>query len=397
MRLSTAALHQQGVSQILRNQAQLARTQNELALGTRLITAKDDPGNWAQAARLDQRLAEFSRYADNANTARNRLMQEETALVNASDNLNRVRELVLQVNGGIQSTETRSAIAQELGARLQELLSIANTTDGDGRYLFGGTQDGGAPFSLDVSGATYSGGASVRAVDIAAERSISLGDAGDAVFQNLRTGNGSFAVNAAAGNGGDAVLNQARVSDASAWDGGTYTIAFSGGAYEVRDAGDVLIDSGPYVEGTGIRFRGVDVVFSGAPADGDQFTLAPSTAQDVFALVQKVLGLVEPGPGSSAERAQHHTAFHGVLEELDAALSHLSTVRGTVGNRLSAVDHAEAQISALDVQVQETLSELRDLDYAEAVGRLNLQMTALQAAQQTYMQVQGMSLFDYLR
>lgn len=397
MRISTAALHQQGVSNILRNQTALARTQNELALGTRLVTAKDDPAAWARASRLDQRVAELDRFTDNATLARNRLGLEETALISASDTLNRVRELALQANGGIQSADSRRAIALELESQLQHLLSTANTPDGNGRYLFGGSNDGGAPFSLNASGATYSGGAAVREIEVGPERSLSLGDTGSAVFQSQRTGNQTFAVQPDPNNGGSAHLTQARVADASAWDGGSYTLGFNAGQYEVRDAGNNVVESGPYASGQAIRFRGVDLSFAGTPADGDQFSVAPSAPQDLFALVQKVISLVDAAPATEAARAINHTGFFGALEELDAALSHLSDVRGTVGNRLSAIDQSMEQVGALDVQAQEMLSGLRDLDYAEAIGRLNLQMTALQAAQQTYSRVQGLSLFDYLR
>ena len=49
-----------------------------------------------------------------------------------------------------------------------------------------------------------------------------------------------------------------------------------------------------------------------------------------------------------------------------------------------------------NVQLKETLSELQDLDYAEAISLLNIQMMALQAAQQTFAKTQNMSLFNYL-
>ena len=78
-------------------------------------------------------------------------------------------------------------------------------------------------------------------------------------------------------------------------------------------------------------------------------------------------------------------------------MAHITNVRGTVGNRLAAVDDALAQADALEVQNKAALSDVRDLDYAEAAGRLTLQMTALQAAQQSYVKIQGLSLFDFLR
>ena len=397
MRISTSMLHAQGVANILRNQTLLARTQNELALATRLISAKDDPGAWARASGLDQHLAQLDRYRENSSVSQNRLGLEENALVSATEMLNRVRELALQANNATTSAEARQSIAQEIQSRLGELLSIANSGDGDGRYLFAGTADAAAPFSLAVVGATYSGNTSTRLVDIGPERSVALGDAGDAVFQNLMTGNGTFAVSAGGTNAGLTKLDAAKVVDAASWDGGSYTLSFNAGNYEVRDAGNALVTSGAYTSGTAIGFRGVQLTLSGAPVDGDTFSVTPSQSQDMFAVIQKMAALFATSPADPAANARHHTEFFGALEELDSAMSRVNTVRATVGHRLHAVDDALAQIDTIDVQAQSTLSGLRDLDYAEATSRLNLQMTALQAAQQSYARIQGLSLFDFLR
>lgn len=397
MRISTAALHQNAIADIVRNQARLAATQTQLATGTRLATAADDPQAFARAAALDQRLAELTQFGDHAGFARHRLSLEETALASAGDTLNRVRELALQANSATQSAESRRSIALELGARLDELLASANSDDGDGRFLFGGSADAAAPFSLNALGATYGGDQNLRTLEVGPGRSVSIGDAGDRVFQTVRSGNGVFAVEASTGNAGSAALTAARVNDAALWDAGDYTLSLAAGNYEVRDSSNTLIDSGPFQSGTAIRFRGIELSLSGAPADGDQFAIGPSQPQDVFATVQKLIALVQSTPADAAGRAQQQTAFFGGLAELDRAQNQLVEVRSTVGNRLSAIDNAEDQTAALSLQAQATLSGLRDLDYAEATGRLNLQITALQAAQQSYVRVQGLSLFDFLR
>lgn len=51
---------------------------------------------------------------------------------------------------------------------------------------------------------------------------------------------------------------------------------------------------------------------------------------------------------------------------------------------------------AFALETATALSEVQDLDYAEAVSRLNQQLLALQASQQSFIKVQGLSLFDYL-
>lgn len=397
MRISTAALHAQGVANILRNQSLLARTQNELALATRLVSAKDDPGAWARASGLDQHLAQLARYRDNAAVVQHRLGLEESALASAGEALNQVRQLVVQANSASASPDARRSIAQEMQSRLEELLAIANSGDGDGRYLFAGTDDAVAPFAMAGIGATYVGNGSQRLVDIGPERSVALGDSGARVFQGLPDGNGSFSVSATATNTGTLALSRAQVLDASAWDGGSYQLSVSGGNYEVRDAGGALVDTGAFTSGAAIRVRGIELTLAGTPADGDSFAIAPSAPQDMFRVVQKAIALVSAMPTDAAGRAQEQTAFHQALEEMDTALDRLMEVRATVGHRLGAVDATVAQIDTLDVQAQGSLSDLRDLDYAEATARLNLQMTALQAAQQSYARVQGLTLFDFLR
>lgn len=397
MRISTSALHQQALQSILLNQAKLSQTQNQLALGTKLLSAAADPAGWSRAEGLDASLAQVERYRSNASAAQLHLGLEENALTDATEALNRIRELAIQANSASHSADARHSIAEEMRSRLDALLAAANADDGQGRFIFAGSQDGSKPFSLTALGALYAGDQNVSGLEIGAQRSIALGDAGDNVFQKLSTGNGTFVVTTGASNAGSAALKSADVQDATQWDGGTYTLSFNGGNYEVRDASSTLVTSGAYQSGTGIRFRGIELTIEGTPADGDTMTVAPSTQQDVFASVQRLIALVDTQAPNATASAKEQTDFIARIQELDSAMGQITRVRGTVGNRLAAVDDALAQADALEVQNKSALSDVRDLDYAEAAGRLSLQMTALQAAQQSYVKIQGLSLFDYLR
>ena len=85
-----------------------------------------------------------------------------------------------------------------------------------------------------------------------------------------------------------------------------------------------------------------------------------------------------------------------VLSDLDTALDNFLTVRTTVGARMHALDGQEFQNEKFVVDMKTTLSEVRDLDYAEAISRFNIEQTALQAAQQAFSRVQNLSLFNFL-
>jgi flagellar hook-associated protein 3 FlgL len=80
---------------------------------------------------------------------------------------------------------------------------------------------------------------------------------------------------------------------------------------------------------------------------------------------------------------------------IDQAIGKVLDVRTQVGSRLSAIDSQGDSNGAFALTVQSTLGELEDLDYAEALSRLSLQMTTLEAAQQTFIRTQQLSLFNF--
>jgi flagellar hook-associated protein 3 FlgL len=397
MRISTAQFYRQSVDQMLNLQADVARTQNRLSAEQKWSRAGEDPVGYATAMGMDQNLAQLERYTANAESAQQRLYLEEDALASATDILQSVRELTIQANTASQSDENRATIATQLRSLRDQLLAVANQDDGQGRYLFGGTADASTPFSWSNGSVSYSGNQQVPDVQIGSSRSIAAGDAGSEVFMRLKTGNSTFAVDAAGGNTGSLQLGSADLVDASMWDGGSYSVSFNGGNYEIRDAGNTLIQSGAYSEGQAISFRGIELGFSGTPADGDSFDVGPSQAQDAFALIDKLATLIEQPQDSAAQRAQFQTALQQSLTELGTAESHVTGVQASVGVRLAATDNALELLSTQNLHVTEALSNLRDVDVVEAASRLQQQMVALQAAQQTYVSVQGLSLFNYLR
>ena len=99
---------------------------------------------------------------------------------------------------------------------------------------------------------------------------------------------------------------------------------------------------------------------------------------------------------TGAKRAQISTDLGGIVNQLDQAIANFSDVRSSIGSRLNIIEESEAFAEEQEIIVKDTLSKLRDVDFAEALARLNAQMTALQVAQQAYAKISNRSLFDYL-
>lgn len=398
MRISTAALYQQSLSSMQRQTSDLAKTQNQLSTQLKWTTAGDDPAGFANAQSLDQLVTLNTQYSDSAKAAQTRLQLSEDTLASSIDLVQHARELLIQANSATQSDSSRATIAQQLVSLRDQLLSLANTGDGQGRYLFGGTADGSAPFSWNGSSADYHGDDAQTTAQIGTQRFVAQNDPGSAVFQGIALGNGSFGVAASASNTGNAAVTAATLSNPSAWDGGSYTVQFlAADQYEVLDAGSNVVQSGSYSDGQSISFRGATLSLSGMPSGGDSISVAPADSQDVFTIVDQLAKLLQQPQGDGAQRAQVQTALQQGLGSLQAAEDRLIDMRAGIGTRMNAVSDALNVSSALTLNAQGAASDLRDLDYADAVSRLQKQMTALQAAQQTYVQVRGLSLFQYLR
>lgn len=396
-RVSTAAFYQRSTEAITRAQSQLQTTQLQIASGRRLINPSDDPVATARIAGLDAALAQTDQFQRNANMARTRLATEEQVLTDVQNSLFRIRELAIQANNDTQTVESRRFIATEAKEILGQLLETANRRDAQGNYLFGGYQARTAPFALDNGSVRFDGDQGQRRLQIGQTRYVADGDSGADVFLSVRNGNGQFATTAAAANTGTGIVDAGSLNGMSVWDGSTYTIRFTAaGSYDVLDSGGAVVSSNSFTPGDTVDLPGASVGIEGAPAAGDEFTIAPAGNQDIFTTVQNFVDALDSGVAGEVGNAVLHNQLNNVLSDLDQGIGNVLDVRTKVGSRLHTIETQEESNADLQVTLQATRSELSDLDYAEAITRLNQQMTGLQAAQRSFAQIQGLSLFNVI-
>jgi flagellar hook-associated protein 3 FlgL len=151
-----------------------------------------------------------------------------------------------------------------------------------------------------------------------------------------------------------------------------------------------------FTSGQSISFLGITVTITGTPAANDEFDIQPAQELDMFAMLEDLAITLEGGPGGGGTKAEFNTNIGAAIANLDQALDRVVGVRAEVGARLSAIDQATSTREDEAVDLQSLLSDLRDVDYAEAIGKLNQQYAGLQAAQAAYTRIAQMSLFDYL-
>jgi flagellar hook-associated protein 3 FlgL len=212
-----------GVSSINKQTSSLLHLQQQVASGRRILSPSDDPVAAARALEVTQSQDVTAQFKLNHNNANSALGLEEAQLSSASDLLARIRELAVQGGNTALSHSDRLAITFELRARFDEMVGIANASDGSGQYLFSGFMGSTKPFggTVDsiVSGneIAYQGDDGQRRLQVSPTRFLEVSDSGNDVFKRVRNGNGYFTTNYAAGNAGTAIIDAGSVTDPAAW------------------------------------------------------------------------------------------------------------------------------------------------------------------------------------
>jgi flagellar hook-associated protein 3 FlgL len=406
MRVTQSSNQSQFLAAVDALQTNLAQTQNQISTNLSFSTPSQNPVAAGAVDGYNQALAQSTQFDSNANTAQTRLGTEDSALSQVQSALQSLRDLALQANSGTVSSADRIGIAAQATQIQASLVSLANTQDGGGEYIFSGFKTQTQPFALSPAGATYSGDSGQRQLQIAAGQSLADGDNGNTVFNQIKTGNGVFTATATPGNTGSGVLGATTVSNtAAAYTGDAYVLTFkalppstTANAYDLKDTTTNTTVSGTYTDGQAISFNGGQVTLTGQPAIGDTFSVAPSTNQSVFTTVQNLITALQSGgaASTSASQAQLNNSINGAINNIDQALNQTSNVRSSIGGRLNAITTQLSVSSSQQIQLKASISSLQSLDYASAITKLDAQNTTLSAALQAYTITQGLSLFKFL-
>jgi flagellar hook-associated protein 3 FlgL len=408
MRISTNTMYEMGSSRLSDLSSALVKTQQQLSTQRRVLTPSDDPIASAQALVVTQSLGMAEQYSTNRLYARNALSEEETALATVTSILQDAKTLVVTAGNGALSDSDRKSLAIELSARIEDLLGVANSKDGGGNYMFGGYQTAAQPFTATNGGAVYSGDQGQRLLQVGPSRQIAMSDSGNTVFENNRTGNGRFVTGASPANAGAGVITGGNVSDITQLTGHAYRLSFhvdavSGATtYQVVDTTDpsapapVPAPGLAYASGQAIAFKGMQFQVSGKPADGDVFTVEPSTNRSIFTTLKDLLGTLNGSGEGAANQARITNQLGAANTNIDNALDNVLSARASVGSRLKELDALDSTGDDLKLRYTETLSSLQDIDLAETISMFTQQQTVLQAAQKSFVTVTGLSLFNLI-
>ncbi|GJL75511.1 MAG TPA: flagellar hook-associated protein FlgL [Nitrosomonas sp.] len=402
MRVSTNGMYDSGTIAMLQQQDALIKTQQQISTGRRILTPAEDPIAAAQALNVSQAASINSQYSVNRSHALTSLGLVESTLQNITSNLQDVRQITVNAGNPALNDTDRKSLAIELRGHFEALLGQANITDGTGNYLFSGFQENTQPFTHKGFNVQYNGDQGQRLNQVGPSRQIAVSNSGTDVFERIKNGNGIFVTAANATNTGSGVINSGSVTAPASLTGHNYEISFSVSGsvttYDVVDttSGATLSSGNAFANNNTISFDGLQFSITGDPANGDKFTVSPSTNQSIFTTIGNLITALEAPSSGQPGGTQLTNNLNSALQNLDNSLENILSTRASVGSRLQEIEALESMGEDFEIQYEQRLSELRDVDFAKAISDLNRQQVYLEAAQKSFATVTGLSLFDFI-
>lgn len=303
MRISTSQIYNIATLGMTQAQTALAKTQEQLSTGKRVLSPADDPVAATAILQLNQELARTEQFKKNVDVADNSLDLEETNLQSIVDLVQKMRTIAVSAgNTAVMTRENYLSLAAEVDTRIAELVNLQNTRNASGQYIFAGYQSSTQPFVSDGGGNfSYLGDEGQLRLQASASVSVAVSDSGKKLFVDIPSGHNTFTTSASPGNKAvpPALISVGQVFDQQEFDKlypndlvVTFTKSGSTVNFTVseRASGKQLLVNQPYMAGEDIEVAGARFKILGNPYPGES-AIASTIPFDVATPV----GAINPG------------------------------------------------------------------------------------------------------
>ena len=183
MRISTQMMYEQNMRGITDSQSRWLSYGEQMSTGKRVNRPSDDPIAASQAIVLSQSQSQNSQFALARTFATQKVSLEDNVLTQVNTAISSVREKLVYASNGTLSDDDRLSLATDIQGIRDQLMNLANTTDGNGRFIFGGYPTESAPF--DAATGDYNGGAEAITQQVDTARNMTISHTGQQIFESI--------------------------------------------------------------------------------------------------------------------------------------------------------------------------------------------------------------------
>jgi flagellar hook-associated protein 3 FlgL len=421
MRISTLHIYNLANNSMADANNEIVKTQQQLSTGKRVLTAADDPVAATRIQSLTDNLALINQYGKNIAFAQSNLETEEAALNNVTNLIQRIKELAVQAgNTASLSVSEYEILATEVASRLDALVSLTNTRNANGDYIFSGYKSQSPAFAGDsVNGYRYMGDEGTISIKVDNNTFVESSNSGKSIFVDIPSAEKTVTTSANPNNRSvpPVSISIGEVVDQQAYDDfypedmvitfnddSNITPAGKNFTITERSTGKIITQNKAYVAGEELIYHGVSVRITGNPASadsgaslkGDQLFIQSTNTQDVLTTLLRFRDAMQNFDGTQAARDRVSISVSSTLDNLSHIQNTVSKTITNIGSRINTLDASKEQHLDTELVSNTILSDLRDVDYAEAASRLSTQTLILQAAQASFLRITELNLFSRL-
>jgi flagellar hook-associated protein 3 len=398
MQISTNLMFDRATNRMMDVQQRLATAQAQMATGKGIISPSDAPQKASAIQRLRDQITRQESHLTTLSMASQRFGTEEVALTSASDVLIRMKELTLSAANATKNPQAHDAIAVEMENLRDELLSLANTRDNSGNYIFSGTRVTTQAYARQADGSVvFQGDQTQTRVPAGIERQVLYTRSGSDVFQRVvrdNDGPGDLVLSAPDGTTG------LRTLTGTAEAGSTVTVTAPDGVTTFTATADSAGDFEVTVEAdaTGTYNITSTNALGDYTSSASQVEVSDATAAGVvLASEQRAVGFFEAIDDMvNAVKANNVDRIQRSVTEVDSMIDGVALSLAAVGSDTAVIDSQTNVLETEILRLRTSLSGIEDLDYTEAVTQMTKDTLALQAAQASFAKISQLSLFDYI-
>lgn len=428
MKISNKLFSEQQVGQFAKQMESIQKVQQKISSGKNIIFASDDPVGAVELSGLNDVKNKINQYIDNNNLALNRLELMDDTLEASKNVFIRCNELAVQAANDILSVGDREAIALEFDELKKELVSMTNTQDSGGSYIYSGFKSKTRPFVLDSDGlVSYKGDRGTVSLPVSESRMLESTLDGATVFQDIITSSGvSTDLFAAVDNISRSIRTANSGVEAAKAPGkakitltnenpGTYAFKITSGAKSENFSIDIT-GSDLSALATAINAADLDITaaVSTTSSSNDTLTLTNTYSYDVTLSDLQIPNInkseanpssfmtFQPIDASGVNLGNAQTVFDfdqtiaSRLDEMATIQNHLSNQRAKVGARLNSAQRQGDVMQERKISITKDVSDLADADLSELVTSLQSQITNQEASQKAFVRIAQLNLFDMI-
>ncbi|MFP4044937.1 MAG: flagellin [Rhodosalinus sp.] len=404
--------------------AEISDLQGRIAAGTQDPRASADPLRFVRLSAAQEQQETLGRFADNLTLAGNRLDHADTVLKEVNSITQRLGEIALRAATDSTGDDFRSALVAEVEQLRSALVDMANATDGSGESLFAGMSAEQRPFRENAEGRIiYHGDNAVQSLRYSETRSLETGVSGAEAFTGLTLADGetgsvfdlvddlaaSIGAHRGAVESSFAAEGAMRLDLNAATQPAPWRLTIVGPVGRAEVSAPVAADDPAALVAAINAATGETGVSAAVAPDGAAIDLSaaggitvsrivpggPRTTAPAAEAVALEAGGTPIGPTRELRALRHDKQAQ--MDAVSTLQNHFDDLRSKVG-ALGAVAETQGRtVENRQVMIREAVAGLEDLDIAAAITDLRSRLVTLQAAQQSFVKVSGLSLFDFMR